>query len=370
MSKHVSFPILEITTLAVVLFACILVVVPGFDDFTTSMLFSSDSFSGRGPSALASKPTPHSAEPSSLNRRFTNRAASEAGDFAKADPQANFDTALELVTVPDSQSSDTLSSNENELFSENERLQLPPSNEIAIRDLAPLEIDEQNRFDEFGDEDAFETSPKMDLDQEDRDADGENFDLTPPLEVPFPENFDEMLVDQFDKLDQIDSPSLAESGPVESGKSSGPDWSGETDFQDSAADMSNTDSLTLGESSVEDNSQSGMLIQDDHGSLPRILNQIGNQMQVQNGPTIIRMPKVFPSDVRVVVNPMYVKSTGVPTGIPSENDAGINTSPTMIPGEIHALEPPKSGPNRPYQIRTTAKPSSPSANDNYFVPQR
>ena len=40
MSKPISFPLLEITTLLVVLFACVLVVVPGFDEFTTSLLLS------------------------------------------------------------------------------------------------------------------------------------------------------------------------------------------------------------------------------------------------------------------------------------------------------------------------------------------
>ena len=53
MSKPIRFPILEIVTLLVVLFACVLVVVPGFDEFTTSMLFEPGQIQPTTATALA-----------------------------------------------------------------------------------------------------------------------------------------------------------------------------------------------------------------------------------------------------------------------------------------------------------------------------
>ena len=104
-----------------------------------------------------------------------------------------------------------------------------------------------------------------------------------------------------------------------------------------------------------------------NANLPTIIHQVGNRRQQQPAPVLIRMPRIFETDTRVVVNPMFERQFNQDLTTPpmaTQNIAAPSGTASPRAATQESWE-------QPYQIRTTALPSlGETANDNDFVPKR
>ena len=287
MSKPIRFPILEIVTLLVVLFACGLVIIPGFDRYATSMLFD---LNRRQPSTEADVVengaengafiTPGEPDFSPPRRLVADRATLDVTDESRRMPRLEIPAELQLKGNIEKADPDQPG---DRLERIPESLQAPRVDELAVQELSPAR--------------------RPHIPRPSRDA-----------------------VKRSDSIDESISPPNG---------------------------MSRLNRFIESRNAVD--AQTGSA-----SDLATVFHRVGNSLQQQPSPTRIRMAQALESDVRIVVNSTLIdeSKTWLSTTVTeSEPDNGVATG---------------TSPNdRPYQVRTTARPRivEPS-NPNDFVPKR
>ena len=350
MSKPISFPLLEITTLIVVLFACVLVVVPGFDEFTTNMLLAPQD----------------STQPDSLVESDAN-LMHDAASTPIVDQVVQKKSLDEQVTIEPLRIdySDGLAGDVDrqavELDASDDMLTEAPESST----LDELVIDESNasELEHFS---TLESSSVLEIDQPfaqdvaTTETGTDGIALERPADHLTPNAYDEPALEAIEETNQLDLPEepsqdwVSQALQQESSKSENRS-TGEFDGSLRQPSMPEQESLISGE-------QSSLASQSEE-TLPVVINQIGGVAEVQTPPKFIRVGEMFASDLRVVPNPTFSQKTATT----SEKAVGKESSMFQpFDNNDNSVSPSQ----QPYQLRTSALPAMPESDDNYFVPKR
>ena len=349
MSKQITFPLLEITTLLVVLFACVLVVVPGFDEYTTSMLFDQErsvtnlnGVASDTQPAFQNAPENHVAENKPLGFEIT------------PDPQGKLERSFDDYT-PDAKVDLESVLPDAELEMAPDSLVVPEADKMVSGDTEGLSLESSN--------DDFESA----LEGEIGDFATE-LGTDPPLATPMEETidaeqFEEIVVEPIQQNDtQYDLPTEDAPGDWRSGSDEGtvPDVAqGESPDLASTLNSPPSSVIPLNEFVLPSKS----LPKAQGSELPKIINLVGSGMQVQAGPSVVRMSELFKNDSRVISNPMF-------SGTADQRVVENRSSNSNFENPRNPRNDATNPSSRPYQIRTTALPAMNTKAGNDFVPQR